>query len=243
MSLIEERSTKEVLDWNRLYRIGGVLGIVAGILTVIDIMVFVISPQPSTIEGWFALFQRNWFVGLLDFDLLGMVAYALCFPMIVSLYLILRRSSQVLISVGTVFVFVGIAVYYASNSGLPFLSLSNQYAAATTELQRTSLMAAGQALLALFSMTAFGESFAMVSASLLMVSVAMLRNNVVFSKKTAYVGILANIAGLGELMPVPWVIMMTLGALDCIALGIWFIMIGRTLYTLGRVSNRAFQAT
>ena len=61
-----EVKTSTDSNWRGLFKIAGVAGIVAGLLCIVDIMVFVVFPQPTTVEGWFALFQKNWLVGFLD---------------------------------------------------------------------------------------------------------------------------------------------------------------------------------
>jgi hypothetical protein len=77
------------------------------------------------------------------------------------------------------------------------LFLSEQYAAATTEAQRSMFMASGQAVLALnnpgaiFEGTGIYMSFFLLAAASLIISVVMLRSNL-FSRVTASIGILAS---------------------------------------------------
>lgn len=49
--------TESDSKWKGLFR--GIDAIVGGVLTLLDIMVFVVWPRPATIESWLALFQRN----------------------------------------------------------------------------------------------------------------------------------------------------------------------------------------
>ena len=94
-----------------------------------------------------------------------------------------------------------------SNTLLPLavtivpLALSNRYAAAASEAQRAMYLAAGEALLAIYSPGASVQSFG-YNASLFLVllagltiSMVMLRSNV-FGKWTAWIGIGANGLGL-----------------------------------------------
>jgi len=216
--------------WKNLYRIGGVGALIAGVLTLVDLIVFAVWPQPTTINGWFTLFQSNRFIGLLDLDLLGIIAYVLLFSTLLALYVALRRASQSWMAIGTTLAFVGIAAYFASNTAFSMLSLSSQYAASTTDAGRSMFLAAGQAMLAVFFGPAFTESYILVSAALLIVSVVMLRTRI-FGKKTAYVGIIATLAGLGEYVPVQATSLL-LAFVNAFILGIWFILIGRRLYQL-----------
>jgi hypothetical protein len=80
------------------------------------------------------------------------------------------------------------------------LSLSNQYAAATTDAQRTTLLAAGQAVLANTSQRivgGFNVGWFLVSVAGLIVSSVMLQSSS-FSRTTAYVGILAHGLSLAD---------------------------------------------
>jgi hypothetical protein len=203
----------------------------------IDIMVYVIWPQPSTVTAWFSLFHESWIVGLLDLDFLGTIIYVIVIPAILALYLTLRGTSQSWAAFGGVLTFVGMATYFASNTAVSMLSLSGQYAAATTAAQRAMFLAAGQAVLAIFFGPAFTTSFIIVSSALLITAVVMLRSPV-FNKKAGYVGIIANLAGLGEYLPEPMAFTMTVGVINGIALGIWFILIGRRLWQLRQNGTR-----
>ena len=81
------------------------------------------------------------------------------------------------------------------------LSLSNQYAATTTDTPRTMLLASGQALLTGLQSSTFYVSYILMSTAGLIISSVMLRSNNIFSKVTAYVGILASVLGLGLFVP------------------------------------------
>ena len=62
----------------------------------LQIVVFVAWPPPlegSTSE-WFTLFHENWLLGLLSLDLLLIVDYVLLEPIVLALYVALRRVSE-----------------------------------------------------------------------------------------------------------------------------------------------------
>jgi len=227
---------REEPNWTGLFKLAGVAALVAGPLTMIDIMVYVIWPQPTTITAWFSLFHENWIVGLLDLDFLGMIIYVIIVPAIIALYLILRRTSLSWATVSAAFTFVAMAAYFASNTGISMLSLSGQYAAATTDAQRAMFLAAGQAVVAIFMGPAFTTSFCMLSSALLVTAVVMLRSPG-FSGRVAYVGITSNVAGLAEFLPASLVFVMAVGLVNAIGLGIWFILVGRRLWQLGQAGQ------
>ena len=225
---------------SELCRMGGTGALVAGALTIADLVVFVVWPQPATVVGWFALFQGNWLVGLLDFDLLGIFAYVILVPTLLALYLVLRQRSRAWMAVATAFTFVAIAVYLASNTGFSMLYLSGQYLAAATGAQKSVLLAAGQALVAEFMVTAFGESFAMVSCSLLIASIVMVKSGA-FGARTGWTGVIANLLGLGGFLayvPALYVPGMLMMFANPALLGAWLILVGKALRGLATSSSQ-----
>jgi hypothetical protein len=141
-----------------------------------------------TVVDWFTLFQNHWFLGLRNLGLLNIVGAALLIPTILAIYSVLRRDSEAFAALAAVLFFVGIAVYLAGSRAFPMLSLSRQYASATTDAQRSLLAAAGQAMLA------EGESRAgllLIEFAFLITATVMLRSNV-FSRATAGAGMLGS---------------------------------------------------
>ena len=126
-------------------------------------------------------------------------------------------------------VFVGIATYFPSNIAFSMLSLSDQYTATTTDTPRTMLLASGQALLTGLQSSTFYVSYILMSTAGLIISSVMLRSNDIFSKVTAYVGILASVPGLGLFVPT---IDLLLSLISVIPTLMWYILIARRLFRL-----------
>ncbi len=231
----------EIADsgWKGLYRIGGTAALIIAVLLVCEIIIFTVWPQPSTVIGYFTLFRGNWLVGLLDLDLLGMVGYVLFVPVILAIYVALRRVNEAFMAIATALFFVGISVYFATNTAFSLLSLSDQYAAATTEAERSMFLAAGQAMLTTFNVGAFQVSYVIVSAAWLMISVVMLRSRV-FGRVAACSGILTGATAIGavalEHTPVIgdiFVLLLSVYFAAIVFLVIWVVLIGRRLFQLG----------
>jgi len=182
--------------WKDLYKAGGVAALIIAVLLLCEIIVFYVWPQPDTVMGYFELFHDNWLIGLLDLDLLGMAAYILFVPVILALYIALRRASESFMAIATALFFVGISVFFATNTAFSLLYLSDQYAAATTEAQRSMFLAAGQALLTLFNIGAFQVSYVIVSAAWLIISAVMLKSSML-GTVPAYAGTLASPNAIG----------------------------------------------
>jgi len=233
--LIQNSSTDtEIADsnWKSLYKAGGVAALAVLLFIPIQMIVFFVWPPPSTVLGWFTLFQDNAFVGLLDLDLLLIVDYALMGITFLALWAALRRASQSVMAIALTTELVGVTTYFASTAAFEMLSLSNLYAAATTDADRSIFLAAGQTMLATWQGTAFNVSYILGAIALLIVSVVMLRSHV-FNKTTAYVGILASI--MMFVPPTAGTVGLYLSLISLIPTIIWLILISRRLFRLGRL--------
>jgi hypothetical protein len=189
------RTEPGVSRWQGLCKLGGVSALIIAVLLIGEILVYAGLPRAETVLEHFLLFQKNWLAGLLTLDLLGMISYLLFVPVILALYVTLRRTNEALMAVGMALFFVGIGDFFATNTAFPFLSLSQQYAAAQTEAERAMFLAAGQAMLTLFNENAFLVSYVIVSAAWAMIAWVMLCSHI-FSRMTAYAGLLAGVSGI-----------------------------------------------
>jgi len=230
--------------WKSLYTVGGAAALIAGVIfrrnLGPEISLFSGHAPPSTVIDWFTLLQNNKLLGLSLLNLFDIVDYALVGLMFLALYAALRRANESYMAIATTLGFVGIAVYFASNTAFSMLSLSDQYAAATTDAQRSMFLAAGQAMLAInnpgaiYQGTGWYMSFLLLAVAGLIISAVMLRSNI-FSKVTAYVGILASAFDLTcciTLAFVPAIDVFLLSA-SGLLLMIWHILVGWRLFQLG----------
>lgn len=209
----EIRDANMDATWKRLYKIGGIAALIAVAVFrrnlgaefigfrgfgIIDVPVML----PSSAVDWFTLLQNNRFVGLTLLNVFDLVNYALVGLVFLALYGALQQTNKSAMTIAVVFSFVGIAVYFASNQAFSMLALSEQYAVATTNTQKAMLSAAGEALLAINNPGAVHQSagiymsLLLVTLAGLIISIVMLRS-AFFNRATAYVGILANVLGLG----------------------------------------------
>ena len=231
--------------WKGLYKVGGAAALIVAVLLPIEIIVMTAYPLPSTVIGYFTLFQSNRLIGLIDLYLLEIPAYALFVPMFLALYAALRRANESYMALATTLAIIGIAVFLATNNPFSMLSLSDQYASATTDAQRSLFLAAGQAMLANTNQRAvegFNMGFLLVSVAGLIVSAVMLRSNI-FSKVTAYMGILANAVSLAEyfrlvFVPEAVLLLLFLALASFLFLLIWYILIARRLFQIGRLEKK-----
>jgi hypothetical protein len=119
---------------------------------------------------------------------------------------------------------------------LSLMTLSDQYAIATTEAERVRLLAAGETLGSLGTATPQTVGFFFMSIGVLIISIVMLQEKV-FNKVTAWFGILASSLTFADDISI--VLAPTLSTQLMIASGLfwipWWVMIGIGLL---RLANR-----
>lgn len=216
--------------WKPLYRIAAVVALLSVVFIVVAGIVLVLNPVPTTMVGWFNLFNQSWLWGLFAADLMMLASYVLLGVTYVALYGALRRVNQPFMALGTAFAFVGMVAYIAANPAFSMLSLSHQYADATTDAERTALLGAGQAIIANWTGTAFNVAYFMGALFAIIVSLVMLRSNV-FSKATGYAGL-----AMGVLTLVPasaGTVGIVFSLLALVPTMIWYILLARRFFQLG----------
>ncbi len=159
--------------WKSLHIIAGIAAMAIALLLLGEVYVYSVIPNPLTTNGYLDLFLKNPLFGLLHFDLLGMISYLLFIPFALSLYMVLKEKDEYLTLIATVLFFVGIAVFYATNTNFSMLSLSKQYALAETDMERTMLLASFQTMVTLFKVQAFMLSYIIVSTAWLLIGFAI----------------------------------------------------------------------
>ena len=181
--------------WKSLHKISGISAYVIAFLLLGEVFVYSVVPNPTTTTGYLELFLKNPLFGLLHFDLLGMVSYLLFIPLILSLYIVIKEQSETIMLIAAVLFFVGIAVFYATNTSFSMLSISTQYASSETDVERNMLLTSFQTMVTLFKVQAFMVSYIIVSLAWLMIGCVMIWSKL-FNKLTASMGILAGASGI-----------------------------------------------
>jgi hypothetical protein len=243
--------------WRTLYIAGAVAALVAVILfrrnSSVELMEIgrlgiirgVPAEWPRSATEWFSLLQHNALVGLILLNVVDVINYCLVGLIFLALYGALGRTSKSAMVIATACALVGIGIYLASNQALAMLSLSKQYAAATTDAQRSMLLAAGEALLAIerpgvvYQGTGVTTSFFLVVTAGLIASVVMLRSSV-FGKATAIVGIVANgirLLGFVTLLLTPTIYSLAIPISAPFRVA-WYVMIALTLFRLAKRGPR-----
>ena len=218
-----------VTGWKWLYRMGGVAALLAVVVTLLHSGVYAVVGLPTTALEWFALFESNALGGLLAFELLMVIYVLLYVPVVLALYVALRRASPSLTVVFVALSLIGVVAFIVARPAFEMLTLSDAHAAATTDAQRASYLAAGESTLAVFHGTAFWVSYLLGSISGLILAAVMLRT-AVFSRATAYLRIASSLLDFGLFVPTIG-LYIALGSVLCLVA--FNILIARRLLQLG----------
>lgn len=245
-ALAEPAGAAEVL-WKPLYRAGTVAALLTVVLTLISLPVYLVWPPPnglqptaSTVIDFFTIFQSNWLHGLFDLDLVMLIATLLVVPLNLALFMSLRRVSPSWMAIALALSLMGSAAYLVINPSFTMLSLSHTYAA-SSQVQRPLIVAAGQATLTAYQGTGFDMYYLWGAFSLLIMAVVMLRSTI-FNKATGYLGLITGILML--VPPTVGTIGIVLAFLSLLPMLAWYLLLARRLWQLGRpVSPEAAQAS
>jgi hypothetical protein len=227
---------EESSRWNWLLKVAAISALALVVFFVADIvLVVVFGPSPTTVEAWFALFQKNALLGIVLSNGLTVVVVALGVPFFIALCFFIQTSKAVhsILAIGIIFRIVGSAVYLASNTILPLWHLSNQYIDATSEAYKSQLLASGQAMLAISSGTTLLTVSVLFTIAGILVCTSML-NSRALPKGVGVVGLVGFVLGsrLPSLLVPSFLYRMSLLliAIGTIALLFWYISVAAKLF-------------
>jgi hypothetical protein len=231
-------------EWKTLYKAGWIAALAAAILfrrnIGAEVSLFTgMNSIPHSAAEWFSLLQSNPFVGLSFLAVFDLVNYALVGLVFLALAALLWQAHKSLVTVALASGLVGIAVSLATNISFSMMSLSQQYAAAASDAQRTTLLAAGQALLlaangamASFPGTGLYVSYLLIALAGVSFAVVLLPSH----RVTAIVGLLAGGCDLAycltfAFLPALQVVFMACGGALWM---LWHLLIARILFKLSK---------
>ncbi len=220
------------LRWRDLYRLGGVACLVVAALVLLAIIAFFIWPYKpgfTSVENIFITLQNDKLGGLISLDLFTIIAPLVSILQILALYVALRRVNESYALIALATGLMGIVLWLTARPLVEVASLSDHYAAAASDLEKSRYLAAGEALMPLFGGTAWMLSQILMNTSSIISAVLMLPGRI-FSKTTAYVGLVSSIVAFGIFLPVP--MGAVLGLLATAGGMIWLVLMGRRLLQL-----------
>jgi hypothetical protein len=153
--MLEQTNAKN--DYSGLFLIGGIAAMMAAILfrrnMGAEVSLFVPSPYPTSVIEWFQLLQASPLVALSYLKIFDVVNACLLIVVFLALYLKISTLHPGIAVLAFGLRIIGLGLSITQNTALSMISLSNQFVAATSEVQRSSLIAAGQAILAIHGQT------------------------------------------------------------------------------------------
>lgn len=215
-------------------RIAGWAAIAMLALIPLQLVAYVVAPPPTTVAGWYELFERDRLLALVDLDLLLLVDYLLAGLVFLGLWVAMRRVHPEAMAIMLGLELLAVAAYIASNPAIEMMSLADQYASATTDARRAQLLAAGDATLASWTGTAFVTSYLLSAIATLVASVAMLRSRV-FSRATGTIGVVYGVLNLVPASAGTLGLVFSLASL--IPMIAWLALIARRLLRAARTSS------
>lgn len=222
-----------------MYRLGGICALALGAAYVITVGLYAqVGPPPSGGEASLAYLAGKTTVwwGILG---LSVLTDLLFIPVALSLYHALRGINATVMLVATafvgLFVVLDLAVTWSSYAAL--ITLSGDYAAATTEAQRAAAVAAASYASAILS-SPLERVYAIVTLSfgILLIGVVMLRS--FFGKTAAYLGMATGVLGLVSIAGLGVTII-----LNALLATVWILFVGYRLYRPGSVGGAARRET
>jgi hypothetical protein len=181
---------------NWLYTMGGIAALIALFVNLSDVVlgfggseVITYGSQPAA--TWFAVFQQSPFNGLYALGIFNIAYMFAMLPVYAALFWAHRRQQGIQAALVLIVFLLATAIYCSTNAAIPMLVLSNKYALAQTELQKTIFIAAGEAILARgedFTPGAFIGLF-LGGCAAISISFIMLRGGI-FGKRNAWIGLI-----------------------------------------------------
>ena len=216
--------------------IGGTSCMILIAYSLITLLVMsLIGGPPETIEQTFSILHDNKLYGLLRLDILTVFVMPLYYSLFFSLYIVLKKTDYGLVTISTILAFAGLTLFLATPSVFSYLYLSDKFTAATTDLQKNQLLAAGESILASDMWHGTGAKIGglILQIGALLISIVMLKTNV-FNRITAITGIATH--GLDLLHIIVGFFLPSLGNVLMFIAGplylIWFPLVGLRLYKL-----------
>ena len=219
-------------DWKELYWLSGIGAIVSEVVLILGAVLFFIwpyAPGRLTTEEVFALLRNNPVGGAVSLDLLLLVGNVVALLLFLALFVSLRpvNPSYALVALGMGL--IAVALIVPARPIVEMFNLSGKYAAADAAA-KSNILAAGDAVLAMFDGTSWAANTILGGLSLLISSILMLRSER-YNRLTGYVGIIVNIAVCSFFIPVVGIYLLALAVPGYI---LWYALLAAAFFRAAR---------
>ncbi len=225
----------------KLYNIGAVTSALQLVVILIYmILAAILGPRITSAQEFFAVQQSSVLVSLLRVDLLLLILIGLYLGNFPALLAALWRTSPIPTLFATLFTVLAVLLAFAGESTFALLHLGDLYAVATSELQRTQLVAAGEAVLAAgwWNSTGSYMNGILLQGGGVIISLVMLRSKD-FSRVTAISGLLGNAFDLAQHLAHPFAPSISAFlSMFMVFYLVWYPLLARDLFRLAKVQSK-----
>ena len=234
-------SQSSVFNWARFCSAAGIAAFIFLVYCLATmVQTTVLGGLPATVEEAFRVLRQSKVLGLLRLDFPTVLILPLYDLLFFGIFAALRNTDRTHAAISTVLVFLGVTLVLAMPTALPLMALSDKYATATSEAVRAHFLAAGEAILVadIWHGTGAYMGGMFVQTGAVWISVVMLRCGV-FSKATAYLGIITHGLDLVHIVFVPFLPNVATFFMIIAGLGypVWLWLVGRRLLRVGKAEH------
>ena len=184
------------VNFQPLYRVAQFLALAMLLIIPLQIAIYIISPPPDTVKGFFELYQQNPFLGLLSLDFLYLFNNMIIVIVYLAIFVLLFQEKPVVVLLAFILGIIGVACYYPSNPAFEMLTLSHQYFQALPQ-QQLIYLAAGEAVMAGYTGTSFDVYYVLSTICLLLFAYAIFKS----PKFKKSVGLWGLVSGFFMIIP------------------------------------------
>jgi len=148
-------------------------------------------PHPNTIIEWFSLYKDTPIIGFIGFDILYMFSNVLMIFLYLSLFIIIKKNMNNLTIFAFILAFISLTIYFSSNRFIEMYTISSKYFEATNDIQKYSLIAAGELLLSVYKGSSYFIYYTLSGLSLILLFKSFSKIEY-FTKRTVKMGILSG---------------------------------------------------
>jgi hypothetical protein len=228
--------TETNAQWKNLFKINGFAALILLVYSLVTMVILgTIGGQPENAQSAFDMLTQNRLAGLLRLDVLSVFIIPLYYLLFLGFFIALKRTHIAPVAVAALLGCAGLTLFLATPSVFSWLALSDRFVVAASEGEKTSLLAAGEAILASDMWHGTGPLVGglLLQTGMFLASICMLSGNV-FSKATGWVGVVTH--GLDLLHILVWFFFPTAGNTLMYIAGplylIWFPLLARDFFRL-----------
>ncbi len=233
MNTAQSPSAPFHLDDRRLFNIGGAGALAIGMFYIVIVLLYALAGAPPVGgDAWLTYLAGKstlWW-GIIGLSVLTNFLFV---PVAMALFVALRSISRYGMAIAVafvgLFVVLELAVNWTCYAALVMLSID--YAAATTEAQRATLIAAAS-----FPSAVIASPLALVYAvgtlSFAVLIIGLVMRNGVFNRLTAYAGIATGLLGFAAVAGIGVAVI-----LNALAATVWLLLVGYRLLQLAQVQT------